>query len=650
MGDQSRENIILCVLTGLKPRNYKGQMYKAPKGSGLPDVPGFQTNEAPLYYLLLEAQKAGKPVDKIIYLASDECHEKIVDGDGNVLSFTSSKEGRICPNFTGDGSITTVDYITKRLEDFVSAHKDLKMPDLKGISYDIAHPEDALRALNSLVTSEEGRVSVEFTGGPRDAVALLTMAMQVIMQRYPKLETGPIVYANLESGTIEHRNTSIGFTELISAAKAFTEYGKADQFCSYFESCKAKGAKPPVEETTQLLNSMETFSNSLSFCVVMNLPEQARVVQENLERTEKRLGELDAKWEYADEALRLLNKGVAGAGHCDSTASKRSLNELLAELDINPMMLQKNELRRTLEKKKAEYSIGQEQTMLLALIPSIKRGFIQTRVNESDKLSKAELILECISWCANHHLVLQALQIFREHATSCLIETGFIVKTSDEKPSKPLDFILFNAFPFAKDPKSLHLKRCKQIKVNGKKQLKCEEDYGNYYAINEVSRKALYHIFDLGNKLRGTRNWISHNEEQRDTKNRYRTTKDTRDALIEVVSCISEQRPKSVCITRSESTGVEPEPKAAPRTLATPEDVYQVVLECMRSIGKEDAGCIAFNDLKMYCDRNFIVLNRATITQDKNTSIAKYLVKDRPDLFPSWSNEVLGYKLPESSE
>lgn len=636
MDDQSRENIILCVLSALRPVTVVGKYYTPPVESGIGPVPGFQTNEAPLYYLLLEAQKAGKPINSLIYLVSEECTKPIV-GDG--LSFVPDEGLDIpCPNYRGDGSITTTQYLEERLMEFVESHDGLNGFSFNEIRYDVRHPDEALRELNAFVSPDTGRISIDTTGGPRDAVTLLTMALQVIKQRCPNAETGPIVYSNLHGGVIENRDVPFGFTDLISAAKAFTTYGKADQFCSYFDHVTICS-----RETKQLCSSMKTFSNSLSFCVVKDLPGQAYRVQDNLKRAEEKLTRQEHSWELASGALNILDHEGRGS-FFDIHGNEYKLEDVICELNVKAESGNNSDLRRKLENVKARSIIGQEQSMLLALIPSIREGFIQTEVDNDDNgLQKAQLILECVSWCANHQLVHEALQIFREHVSFCLINMGYIIKTGDQEPAKPLDFVLINSITETRRAKDLHLiKKKKSERADGTKKENDEYDYGKHYAINEASREALYEIFKKSDKLRDTRNWVCHNEESKEEPEIH-TIEGAQQALLDVVKMIEENRPESIDIKPRMQA------KAPPRKLTTPKKVHEAMAEFGRINGSNGVQGVLFEDFKNYCDGNNLELRKSFFTSNKNTSIPKYLVKTCPDLFPSYSDGTITYRQLDSA-
>lgn len=255
---------ILLVLSRLQPQAEE----LAYRFHGMDaELTGRQTNEAPVKALLLLAWKNGGRVDEIIYLASVETRTKAVT--------LSAAAGKSC---------TAEKYLAAAVRDFCAV-QGKPAPRMTPVNY--SESDQADNALGYCLDAVIRRldtgdtVDVDTTGGTRDSVTLLMLAVQLL--QYKQLSIGQVVYSRLQGDRgIFSRKETYRLMDLIKAVEAFTTYGKADALAAYF-------AVRPVcnPAISDLCAKLKAFSDGIAICrthnmdaVVQDIHKAMQAVQE----------------------------------------------------------------------------------------------------------------------------------------------------------------------------------------------------------------------------------------------------------------------------------------------------------------------------------------------------------------------------------
>lgn len=303
---------------------------------------GRQTNEAPVCALLCSAHKKSDTVARIVYLKSDACGEyTLVDSAGSTC--------------------TTENVFQRAVEKFCT-NESIPLPVFIPISYDPAHSQDSI---DLLIKQTAGNVVVDIdtTGGLRDAVNLITLAIQTIRLRdngptAQGVHLGDIVYANIHSKVIEAQNEQYGLIELVNAIDSFTRYGRSQQVKDFFSDKQQSG---PLKK---LLEEMSGFSDNLLLC-------RADAIDANVTRIH------------------------------------RAFDTLLQESTDN--------------------YIDTGELLFRHLIPSIKAGFIQpVQAAGGFNRNRALQYVAIIRWCLEHRMLQQALALYCEKVPFCLGWLGYL--------------------------------------------------------------------------------------------------------------------------------------------------------------------------------------------------------------------------------
>ena len=236
-------------------------------------VYGKQTNEAPVRYLIGRAHGDGNRVTKVVYLCSHECQEASILMEEGGLARCSAEQvfqssiKRYCSELgvnwaTMDGFFVPITY----------------------------KPKDSAASLGELISQTNGDVvvDVDTTGGLRDAINLMTLAIQTVRMRSRDatdtrgIRLGTLVYGNfLEPKSIEVQDEQYGLIELVNAIDSFTRYGKAEALKGYFASIQTS------ETLKELCNEMMLFSEDLSLCRTDKIVARGREIHRLLDKLEQ---------------------------------------------------------------------------------------------------------------------------------------------------------------------------------------------------------------------------------------------------------------------------------------------------------------------------------------------------------------------------
>ncbi len=244
--------VIVCALSPLysdaKTEGYSCSM----AGGGT--YYGRQTNEAPVTCLmdLAVREDASSPVARIVYLCSSRCREPEPD----------------------QGEPSTEEYFLRYVEKFAtSASPAMPIPACKPIAFE---PNgDTSEALRLLIDEIEGantgrgvKVDIDTTGGPRDVMTLVALAVQVIKMGGEHggadVSLGRIVYSSRFEGRneIQGQNETYDIVDLVNAIDTFLSHGKAELLYEFFDgrhrACSGK--------LRDAVRSMRLFSDALALC------------------------------------------------------------------------------------------------------------------------------------------------------------------------------------------------------------------------------------------------------------------------------------------------------------------------------------------------------------------------------------------------
>ena len=324
---------------------------------------GIQTNEAPVK-CLLEMHSDPETCVQIQCLCSEEVNAP-VEGFG----------------------LSTFDYFEEAIQTFCE-EKGILPPIVNPISYDFSRPELSLAEIvESLGDDSENTIHIDMTGGGRDATILLALASQLFEMQGEICTLGDVLYANYSEGTIVEQGRTFRLVELMNATRSFIDYARADQLCRFFSDKErySSGIRSFCDHIQQL-------SDNLYLCKVGSIQYDVATVQGDLGRF------IEAVSDYIEQ---------------------RNNDQERLELDsIGEEKLTKEEKARlTFATKAMRYDAC--ELLFASIAPSIQKSFIpQTETSE-------ELIMRTIEWCAKHQLTQQALCLFTEHISTCMVSLGY---------------------------------------------------------------------------------------------------------------------------------------------------------------------------------------------------------------------------------
>lgn len=423
-----KTNSILCVLNNVF-------LVDGDNGPILPDelvythvseggeFNGIQANEAPVKYLIKKAHEEGNPVKAIIYLCSEKCLAPTIPASalGNALPQAESID------------YSPERFFIERIEKYC-VDNGFETPVPSPIAYNPAGPADSLDAFIEMFESNSC-YSIDITGGQRDTVILLAIAAQIIKMGAQESSIGDIVYSNFGERAIYKQNNTFNLVDLLNAINVFTDYGRADKLESFF--CSNAYTK---ESTRKLCQSMRAFSDSLALCQVNGIELKVREIQRCLDFVEQQCGDYKERYSLYTDAIEQING--------TSEVRGRSFDEAMEEISrLNPdtvfSTMSKEALAEKLDALRMPSRVNRGELLFLSLIPMIRKKFIPETDDES------AMLMNIIAWCAEHQMIQQALGIYRERISECLVRHGFFNGGLDveESQSKELSNLCLNCKP-----------------------------------------------------------------------------------------------------------------------------------------------------------------------------------------------------------
>ena len=371
----NRDHAILCVLSKLNPAFAKRSTdYESPDGR---IFSGIQSNEAAVKHLLERAKSDGFPITEIDYLLSEKCSQPDIQKDDLPDDFQPDQDQQ---------AYTSEDFFITRIKQYCTEH-DIAIPTFNPIDYDPEKPASSLDTLAGFFNENSFRVSIDITGGPRDAAVLLTLAIEVLKLQSKQNELGPIVYAffdaDAQKGMISNQDYTFSLTDLIHATEAFMDYGHADKLVDFFSNEEAIS-----HEARELCKRMKQFADALAICQISDIEQKVSNVH---------------------RALDWFIKAADRKREDYTTIYEQLRNDSLDEME-----------RTKLETKLEQNRLVRGELLFASLAPTIKAEFIPV------SNATHSLLLDTIQWCAEHQMIQQALCIFRERMSEVLADMGYL--------------------------------------------------------------------------------------------------------------------------------------------------------------------------------------------------------------------------------
>lgn len=486
-----KSNVVLCVLNRIFLVRNEAGAYELPKEEQYYSddldltFAGIQANEAPVKSLMWEAHSSGRDIDEVIYLCSNKCFEKSIPASvaQHLAAFKDFD----------DGSFSAEEFFIARITEFCEA-SGIETPAFNPLPYNPSRPADSLPSLNSYLDGQY-EVCIDITGGRRDAVILQALAVQLLKMQSPSNATGSIVYASFDDKVISKQNVTFDLIELTNAIDSFARNGRADQLCSFFKSRNYISS-----ETQMLCEKMQDFANALSLCQVVDIDAKTKAVQEAMRDVDRALSKKSQEYRIISAALDAIEDP-------DGWTCEMSLPEALdeirrANIPVVVKGILPEQMKRNLERARLNRTIVRSELLLHSLIPTMQKRFIPETEDDS------RLIINSIIWCVKHQMIQQALCIYREKISECLLRLGFFVPTQH----------------FAS------LDTLRKMQLASEIGLKCQigegkfgfgrlyflrnsnygEDYNDYFSFDPDKFDQLHAIVAWYKYLHGTRNRIMH--------------------------------------------------------------------------------------------------------------------------------------------
>lgn len=285
--------VIVCALSPLRPKAAMEDYSCSMAGGGT--YAGRQTNEAPITCLMDLAVRddATAPITTIVYLRSSRCGDPIEDLSG----------------------LTTEEYFLRYVEACATSKAPaIPIPTCRPIPFE---PNDdmseALRLLiDEIEHANDGQgvtVDIDTTGGPRDAMTLVALAVQVIKMGGEhggaNVTLGRIVYSSRFEGKNEilGQNETYDIVDLVNAIDTFLSHGKAEPLYEFFDgrhrSCSGK--------LRDAVGSMRLFSDALALCRANDAYEQIPRIRASLQELANGIGGgEDVELSHSEQLFRAL--------------------------------------------------------------------------------------------------------------------------------------------------------------------------------------------------------------------------------------------------------------------------------------------------------------------------------------------------------
>lgn len=505
------DHVILCVLSELKlssttpgdtaekslpsEQTFSNFEIKNPNGTIVQSkhsYSGIQANEAPIKHIIRQSN-ASNPVTDVIFLCRIRETEKSIPARAanQRLKMREASE-----------PLSTEDFLFERIEEFCK-DEGFPTPTFTPLPYDPFNPANSMTSI--LDKLEEGStVSIDITGGQRDSAFLLSVMANVLKGGFKSISVGDIIYSNFGNKKIYRQNNTFDLIDLAHAVNAFTKYGRADQLNTFFGSDK----EWTTPETKRLVLEMNKFSDMMALCQVRDIDKQITAIYDSMDVV---MCELKKRKNMFDLYSAVIGQ-IEGANWLYEDDFDEAL-EKLAQIDqrITPALreMHATEMKEALETWQRDYLIERNELLFYYLIPTIKDEFILKTDNDGDR------ILNILKWCLANKMTQQALCIFRELISSCLLEKDYFkpapafFELPENKQSAELVDLLLHGWITNEG-----------LALVAEKKIGAKEPY-RYFTIVKGKEKSLRQIYAWFEYIRVTRNKIMHLGEERGSLSYY---------------------------------------------------------------------------------------------------------------------------------
>lgn len=430
-------------------------------GDGKGRYRGYLTNIAPMECLIDLAASEGTPVEKIVYLTSPETRmpsSARTLPDGRTMTPEEYFRHELFAYYQLSGD--RLPHGPASAEDVARDGKDgFFVP----IEYDEKDPVSSLQSIIDTMGADKVLVDVDTTGGPRDAAALATIAIQVIKARYslPNYEAdtiraglGNTVYARLYygngvTGNIERQGSTYDLIDLINAIGSFTSFGKAGPLIEFF-SRDSDGHKTS-NELKSLLQSMGKFSDDLALCRVKDVPQHVSTIYRRFDDLRVFHKKNGARRAFAKRASAMLeSRADSGDSATFEDVKARVLNGACDETGLvaasdsdytnHPVFRELPEMYRTqlaacngvdglmhwVQVLIWSTNVRRAELLFMSLLGGVEKDFVEDVGRDPKDEDRARQTIGIIRWCVSRQLLAQALSLVREFYPACMGQLGYV--------------------------------------------------------------------------------------------------------------------------------------------------------------------------------------------------------------------------------
>lgn len=253
------KNILLTFLSdGAKKEAY----YQVGKNKSV--VKTRHSNESAVYEL---AQST--TIDWVFVFASKKVKEvRVIDGkEQNTIEFFKERIKTIVP----PDKVIECDYNEQNA--------------MSSALSDISQMADIILSYKKEFGDEEVILHADMTGGWRNASMMMLGVMRLL--QFSQMKLGKVLYSNWEPNrelnSVDDSIDVYRFFDLVAGAKEFVKYGSVAELKAYFAE-----EKDISVELTELLESMENFSNSIKLCRYGEFREAIAALNSKIEAFKKK--------------------------------------------------------------------------------------------------------------------------------------------------------------------------------------------------------------------------------------------------------------------------------------------------------------------------------------------------------------------------
>ena len=254
--------------------------YKSKYDGGNNEIYGKQTPDAPTKYFLNYLTEKGKKIDDILCITSKDTNER--------------KKNRNKPDKEYESAFENYQRV---LNEFCEKKK-IEIPKLIKLNFDYnfekgesIDEDDRYRNLfKSIVDeiSENDTVYIDYTSGIRDTSLLIILMIRYL--EYTGIKCGGMIYSYFDNDDKENNKiidikSTYDLFELLNGVNEFTSFGKSKTLSNYYNNIWKD--KEEYKEISELIETMNDFSDMMSLCMVEDIDEIMRKLNQKIIEAEK---------------------------------------------------------------------------------------------------------------------------------------------------------------------------------------------------------------------------------------------------------------------------------------------------------------------------------------------------------------------------